>query len=31
MTETAGTDYVNDNPVIEVDEKGLPVCPPAVK
>lgn len=23
-------DYVNDNPVIEVDDSGVPVCPPAV-
>lgn len=23
-------DYVNDNPVIEVDESGMPVCPPPV-
>mgnify|MGYP003339407225 CR=1 FL=1 len=30
VADTAATDYVNDNPVIEVDEKGLPVCPPAV-
>jgi len=30
--ETGGaiTDYVNDNPVIEVDDNGVPVCPPAV-
>merc|ERR1712071_631220 len=24
-------DYVNDNPVIEVDDTGTPVCPPLVK
>lgn len=23
-------DYVNDNPVIEVDDSGVPVCPPVV-
>lgn len=23
-------DYVNDNPVIEVDDNGMPVCPPPV-
>ena len=32
METAAGTiaDYVNDNPVIEVDDNGVPVCPPAV-
>ena len=24
-------DYVNDNPIIEMDDSGTPVCPPAVK
>lgn len=30
--ETGGViaDYVNDNPVIEVDDNGVPVCPPAI-
>lgn len=23
-------DYANDNPVIEVDDSGVPVCPPVV-
>lgn len=27
---SAIADYVNDNPVIEVDDNGVPVCPPAV-
>jgi len=30
-TEDYASDYVNDNPVIEVDDTGTPVCPPPVK
>ena len=29
-TEDYASDYVNDNPVIEVDDTGTPVCPPPV-
>jgi len=29
--EDYDADYVNDNPVIEVDDTGTPVCPPLVK